>query len=115
MVIEMPATSFKPGDTFFTNVQFCYMEDGPFEELPVFMILDVYGALFFAPSFSETLDYYMIDTAMTTELLIEVLPPFAWPAGAGEAQGITWIAAITDPGISMLIGEMDLATFSWEE
>jgi len=71
----------------------------------------VYGALFFAPSF-DTFDYYA-DPVPAGISTIDVLPEFLWPAGAGEAQGIYFYAAMTNPEMTELPGEMDMITFGW--
>ena len=36
-------------------------------------------------------------------------------SGAGTASGIIWYAALTDPGMTTLYGEMDTWTFGWSE
>gem|GEM_PF-6702618 len=46
-------------------------------------------------------------------ITIDVLPLFAWPSGAGVAEGIMFHAAMTDPGITSLFGELDTFTFGW--
>ena len=81
-------------------------------DVPVFVILDVYGMMFFAPSFGA-FDYYLdpIPPGMST---IEVLPSFQWPSGAGEAHGINFYAAMTNPEMTALLGDMDICTFGWQ-
>jgi len=77
----------------------------------LFVILDVYGTLFFAPGFSD-FDYFMLD-ASPGESEIEVLPEFIWPAGTGQAASIRWLAALTNPDMTALTGSIGEFTFSW--
>lgn len=109
----MPNNLFTPGDTFYTDVQICYREDDTGRQLPLFVILNVYGELYFAPSFQAAVDYYDLFVS-PGETVIEILPVFQWPGGVGEAYGITWFAALTDPAMTAVIGEMDMATFGWQ-
>lgn len=82
---------------------------------PLFVVLDVYGNYYFAPSFSS-FDSYLDDYPSFPEGLaeIQVLPQFEWPAGAGSADSIIWYAAFTDPSMSELFGTMSSWTFGWE-
>ena len=109
--IEMPYDEYNVGTTCYCRVHVCNTDTVPFTDVPVFVILDVYGTLFFAPSFSA-FDYYAdpIPPGMST---IDVLPEFPWPAGAGEAYGINFYAAMTNPEMTELLGEMDMITFGW--
>jgi hypothetical protein len=66
---------------------------------------------FFAPSFSDY-DVYSIDLE-PGKFELSILPEFTWPAESGSMSGITWYAAMTDPQIQALFGEMDVWTFGW--
>jgi len=81
--------------------------------IPLFVILDVYGSLYFWPGFSE-FDKKDIDVPLGS-FDETVLPEFDWPAGAGTAEGINWYAAMTNPEMTDLFGEMDIWTFGWHE
>lgn len=109
--IEMPYDEYNAGTTCYCRVHVCNTDTLPFTDVPVFVILDVYGTLFFAPSFGA-FDYYAdpLPPGMST---IDVLPEFPWPAGAGEAHGINFYAAMTNPEMTELLGEMDMITFGW--
>jgi hypothetical protein len=87
----------------------------PIENQPLFVILDVYGQLFFAPDFSG-FDHYLDDypTFNPGRTVINVLPEFTWPEGAGSADSIRWYAALTNPEVTTLYGEMDIFEFGWE-
>jgi hypothetical protein len=109
--IEMPLEDYGPGDSCYTDVTICNPGTETYEDVPVFVILDVYGLYFFAPSFSD-FDYYTRDVTPGL-VVINVLPTFTWPPGAGTAAGINWYAAMTNAAITELFGEMDIFTFGW--
>ncbi len=110
-LIDMPSDFFRPGDQFFIDVYVCNMDSIEYN-VPLFVILDVYGSYFFAPSFSA-FDNYDITLPANDQIVVNVLPLFNWPDGAGEASGIKLYAAMTDPQITNLFGTMDMKTFGW--
>ncbi len=111
--VWMPSDEFTPGMTCYVTVRICNPEQTTYTGVPVFVILDVYSTYFFAPDFNA-FDYYLKDIPPGT-LDIQVLPEFQWPAGAGAAEGIRWYAAMTDPGITELFGNLGTFTFGWHE
>ncbi len=115
--MEMPLETFFPGDTCYCKVYVCNREGNTLKGHPIFIILDVYGSYFFAPGFTEEFDNYLDEYPEIPEMEseIEVLPEFQWPSGAGCAEGIMWYGAITDPGVSHLVGELGTFAFGWCE
>jgi hypothetical protein len=107
----MPSDDFGPGDECYCDVYVCNPNAETYYDIPVFVILDVYGLYFFAPAFSD-FDYYT-ETVAPGRLTISVIPSFTWPGGVGSASGILWYAAMTDPGITQLFGELGMFTFGW--
>ncbi len=111
-IIEMPSDHFRPGDLCYLTVYLCNPGPGLGQTI-LFVILDVYGELFFAPSFGE-FDYYSINLVHGLRTRA-ILNPFFWPEGAGTASGIHWYAGMTDTGISDVIGLIDMFAFEWSE
>ncbi|MBN1356725.1 hypothetical protein JXA40_10735 [bacterium] len=111
VTIEMPSNFYQPGDECYCNAIVCNAEGTTLDGYPMFVILDVYGLLFFAPSFGD-FDYYS-ETYEEDETIIQVLPSFTWPEGAGSASGILWYGAMTNPEITDLFGEFSMFTFGW--
>lgn len=109
--IDMPSLNYGPKDEFYLDVYACNPMPFHYENLCLFLILDVYGIYFFAPSFTD-FDTYIIDLYLGMQV-IEVIPPFSWPEGAGSAQGILLYAAMTDADITHLIGDLDMVSFGW--
>jgi hypothetical protein len=111
--VFMPSHEFQPLDLCYCDVTVCNLSPNILAETPVFVILDIFGSYFFAPSFTD-FDYYEMDI-QPGETVIEVLPEFVWPSGAGTLSGAMWYAAMTDPGITELVGELGIFTFGWSE
>jgi len=111
--IDMPADAFAPGDTCYCRVRVCNAGEFRQDDLRVFVILDVYGSLFFAPDFSDF--SYFQPVLMPGETILEILPVFSWPPGAGSADSIFWYAGITGTDMQSLIGEIDIFEFGWHE
>jgi len=116
VTIEMPSHLYHAGDTCSCTAIVCNPEGSIISGYPLFVILDVYGLYFFAPSFNSTFDTYLTQYPSFDpgETHIQILPEFAWPSGAGQASGIIWYGALTNPGMTDLFGELGTFTFGWE-
>lgn len=110
--IDMPAAMFQAGDRYYCNVIVCNPGTETYDSIPVFMILDVYGLLLFAPEFND-FSYYLRDIAPGTTS-IEIIGDFYWPSGAGQASDIRWYAGMTDPLFIALLGDFDMVTWGWK-
>jgi hypothetical protein len=113
--IWMNAHYFAPGDVAYCRARVCNLEAAPLVGHPLFVVLDVHGVYFFGPSFTTDLDSYLelFPEIPVGETPLEVLPPFTWPEGAGSDAGIVWYAALTDPTMSRLVGELGAWEFGW--
>jgi hypothetical protein len=115
VTLWMPSDFFMPGDLFSCRVTVCNAKPAPLTGYPLFVILDVHGQLFFAPSFTTLFDnylslYHTFPPGMTD---IDVISEFPWPSGVGSAAGIRMIAALTLPDYSEIHGEWDTWMFGW--
>ncbi|MBN1550729.1 hypothetical protein JW979_04650, partial [bacterium] len=111
VTIWMPANYFWPGMPCACTVFICNPQPGNLVDVPLFVILDVYGIYFFAPSFSS-FDYESV-TIGTGWTRFDVIPPFAWPENSGSATNIIWYAALTDMDITTILGHYDSFVFGW--
>ena len=111
----MPATIFNPGDLCNCHALVCNADGSVLEGYPLFVILNVFGDLFFAPSFDPGFDSYLATYPSFAVGLtdVEVLPDFFWPANSGDIVGVEWIAALTNPEITDIYGEWDIYEFGW--
>ncbi len=115
VTLEMPDTHFQTGDTFSCTAFICNRESGNLDGYPLFVILDVYGSYFFAPSFNSSFDNYLAQFPEfpTGETTVTILPEFTWSsAGTGNA---TFYGALTDPEITGIYGEWEMLPFSWSD
>ena len=117
VTLWMPSNHFSPNDICSCSVTVCNDTGASLEGYPLFVILDVFSAYFFAPSFDPDYDNYLdlYPSFAPEKTVIDVLPEFNWPAGAGDVDGVVWYAGVTDPSISGLIGDYDMWIFGWSE
>jgi len=115
VTITMPADYFYPSDICGCDVTVTVEDDSILSGKPLIVLLDIFRAYYFAPSFNTIFDSYSDIDFPPGETTIEVLPEFYWPEGAGLASGVDWYAAIVDPSISYIIGCPGSFTFGWGE
>ncbi len=114
--IIMPSHLYTAGDTCWCIARVCNAETDPLTGYPLFVILDVFGTLFFAPDFTETPDNYLDSYPQIPpgKFDVSVLRAFAWPPDAGSARGLVWYGALTNPEMTELFGEMGRFSFGYE-
>ncbi len=111
--IHMPSHDFYPGDSCLAKAMLLNAQDHSMIDHPFFVILDLFGEFLFAPGFDE-FDFF--DRTFPPGLTeISVLPAFTWPEGVGSADGIVWYAALINPEMTELVGEMGVFDFGWNE
>lgn len=112
VLVIMPDAEFSPGENCFCQVK--YSMPTQQYDMPLFVLLDVWGSYFFYPSFSTTMDFSRVDPGPvpTTEY---VVPEFAWPSGVGSAAGIVWWAALTNESMTELMSNLGTFTFGWTD
>jgi hypothetical protein len=116
VTLDLSKTLFRPGDIFSCHVTVCNNTGEPLHGYPLLALLDVYGSLYWAPSFTQDFDSFLDrhPSFPEGETIVEVLPAFTWPHNVGSADGIRLYAAVTDPESRILIGHWDMAEFGWE-
>jgi len=114
--VEMSSKMMHPGDLCWCNtIVYNPNLQEPGMNIPLFVILDVYGELFFAPEFSDFSNYTVENLQTAEKQVFSVLPEFTWPDISGVTNGILWYAAMTNPEMTELLGEMDIFDFGWSE
>jgi len=111
VTISMPSNDFTVNDMVNTIVTACNPDTTTVGNIPLFVILDVYGDMYFYPSFTD-FGYTVIDLP-PGETDFVILPDFPWPPDAGSASGINWYAGMTNPEMTDLLGAYDSFTFGW--
>ncbi len=112
--LSMPSDFYNPGDPFNLSVYTCNPGEETYSDIPLFVILDIHGSLYFAPGFSE-FDYYTIDLPPGQQTRHIVLDEFSWPENLGSYNDAFWYAGMADREITKLIGKMDSLSFGWRE
>lgn len=113
--LEMPGDMFHSGDLFYLNARVGNPGQA-MTGIPLFVILDVYGDLFFWPGWiagDNGWDYQTIDLDPGIRI-IPVIPAFDWPVIDGSASDLRVYAGMTRPDFSRLLGDMDIITFGYE-
>jgi len=108
----MPSTQFSPGDQCACYVEVCNADRDAIHNVPLFVILEISGFYFCAPSFSN-FDYFTLTNIDPGLTQMDILPGFAWP-DAGNGQGC-WYAAITNSAMTEIVGSMDSWDFTWNQ
>lgn len=111
--IRMPSSHFSPGDPCSCHLVICNPGPESYTDIPLFVILDVFGNYLFWPDYTS-FDYSILANLPLGPTIVEVLPMFSWPEGAGTVMdGVQWIAGMTDPHLTILLGDFDIWEFSW--
>ncbi len=116
---DMPSDMFHQGDPFYLNA----MVGNPgadMGDLPLFVVLDVYGEFFFWPSWKRyappehtELDYSYIELN-TGMQIIAILPMFDWPdTGSDTVTGLKFYGAVLTGDFSTVVGDLALAEFGY--
>ena len=116
VTLEMPSDTFRYKDLFFLNAR--VSNPGQLiEDVPLFVILDIAGEMFFWPSWaamSTGIDYQLIYLENGVRV-IPILPAFEWPKVSGSMTGIHFYSGMTRPDFSRLLGDMDTIAFGYTD
>jgi hypothetical protein len=111
--LYMPDHYFTPGSPCSCSVTLCNPTSSAVPNIPLFVVLEVYGSYYFWPGFTTDMDFQII-TLDPGESETTILPEFPWP-NAGTADGLVWYAAMTNPTMTELFGSFDSWAFGWGE
>jgi len=108
--LDMGLEYFCPGDICYLDAIVCNPEAAVYN--PLWIILEVEGMFWFAPSWSEEVDYYMEQPIPNGWSTWEILPAFTWPNVEGQYMGARFWGAITTTEYQIL-GQYDMYEFGW--
>jgi len=108
--IRLNQTEYYPADLFKLDVLISNMDPVPRDVL-LYLMLDIYGEYWFAPSWSQDLDCYEI-TGLIGSRSIEILN-FLWPDVFSQAEGLYFWSAMLDKKTLYLFGYYDKAEFGY--
>lgn len=112
VTLWMPSDDFGPGDPCSCKVEICNPGPETYNNVPLFIVLDIAGSYFFAPSYSD-FDKYILAEVPPGASDFEILQEFDWPTEAGSFNNAVWFAAMTNSTMTELLGYMDTWQFSW--
>jgi hypothetical protein len=115
ITIDMPTTYVHPYDSFYINENID-VPSSPLYSVNLFCVLDVYGALFFWPSWTTypEWDWTYYDTIDVGSWYVEILPAFTWPdTGGGSASGLYLYGLMLDETLSYVIGNYDVVSWGY--
>lgn len=113
--LVMPAAQFTESDPCALAAVVCNATGVVFADEKLFVFLEAYGYFYFAPSWTQDLDYYGDQMDFQPgEIILQVIDEFAWPVGAGSGEARFW-GALTDPDITAVIGSLGQWDFTWSE
>ncbi len=108
----MPAHQFHPGMECRLTATICNPDAQSYGSIPLFVVLDVFGSYWWGPGWSVELDHWTIDLAPGS-MELEIIPAFTWPGVSGSASGLKFHAAMTDPSMTALFGELSTWEFGY--
>lgn len=102
-----------PGDYLDWEIDYSCNPGMSFPQATLFVLIEFYGEIFCAPSFSEY-DYYTVDVTPETQyfFIFRYLP---WPEDAGFGFGLNFYAAFTNPEQTEIISNIETHYISWGE
>ncbi len=117
--LDMPTRWVDPGELF--GLTFTVTNKGEeLADLPVFIVLDVQGDLFFWPSWAHWAPpaYTGVDFIRVTlppgDRELVVFPEIEWPETGLEMDGLQFIAAVTNWSITGLASDVEVIEWSFQ-
>jgi hypothetical protein len=107
--LSLSSDMFAPGDVFLLETH-VFNPGTAFADVSLYVILDVYGAYFFYPSWTTDHDCQTVTlpNGQTRHIILD----FVWPHVEGHADGIVLWGGILDE-FGSLLGQIDFAMFGY--
>ena len=112
--IWMPSYDLGPGDDCAIHAILCNPSVLTYNDIPLFVILEIESTYYFAPDFSDYGNIMIdrLEPGPRTEIIIDT---FQWPSDVGSYSGVNVYGAMTDEQVSKLFGNFDVKSFGWHE
>nr|HPQ42345.1 carboxypeptidase-like regulatory domain-containing protein [bacterium] len=119
IALRMPRRWVDPGEVF--GLTMTVDNDGPLlTDLPVFLLLDIQGAIYFWPSWSlwsppeaTGLDFMAASLPEAASEIV-ILPEFIWPQLGFDMDGLRFIGAITNWSMTDLASDVEIEEWSFD-
>jgi hypothetical protein len=111
--LNLNRSVFRPGELFLLGVTIENLNNQPYCDHPLFVLLEVQGKYYFYPSWTPEIDFRFVD--VTSWIQTHPILCFNWPDINSSADGIAFHAAILNTGLTAVVGNIDTVTFGWSD
>ncbi|MCD4653352.1 hypothetical protein K8T06_05400, partial [bacterium] len=108
--IRLSQTEYYPGDNFKLDLFISNVNPVP-RNVSLYLLLDVYGAYWFGPGWSQNLEFYEISDLLGSQNI--PIFDFIWPEILGYADGLRFWSAMLEQETQLLFGYYDMVEFGY--
>ncbi len=108
--LTLSQDTFYPGDIFLLNARTANAEPSP-KNVELYVILDVYGSYWFGPSWSQSIDFYLINGLLGVRT--QEIFHFEWPDTGSSAENIIFWGGMICQNDHSLFGYIDSIQFDY--
>ena len=109
--LKLSQHTFYPGDHFLLEAVLSNPGPETYQNLPLVILLDVYGSYFFYPNWTSAFDSEAADLGI--EMVTLEIMKFDWPEVDGKSDDILFYGAFLNPGMTDILGSWDWISFQW--
>ena len=109
--LKLSQHTFYPGDHFLLEAVLSNPGPETYQNLPLVILLDVYGSYFFYPNWTSAFDSEATDLGI--EMVTLEIMKFDWPEVDGKSDDILFYGAFLNPGMTDILGSWDWISFQW--
>ncbi len=116
--LDLTTRMLHPGDRLRLDAVVLNHSGVDWSDSRLFVILDVYGSYWFAPSWAymdDGFDWYSMDLAPGARNIVSVIPDTVWPEGVGSADNLAFWGGLTDGAFLNLRGDFDRVIFGYRD
>lgn len=106
VTLSMPAHAFSPGDVCSLTATVCNGLSETLTNVPFFTVLNILDDYWFYPSWKQSIDGILLNSVAPGQTTHSIIPAFVWPESSGSIPSARFVAAITDPGVTRLEGQL---------
>ncbi len=110
--LQLSAQTFHPGDQFILDARYANTDPSP-TDVRLYIILDVFGDYWFAPSWNPGEDSYLCPGLIGVKMLNVF--HFEWPQIESSADGLRFWGAMIEKEESEIFGYYDCVEFGYQQ
>ncbi|MBN2054081.1 hypothetical protein JW905_04125 [bacterium] len=112
--VSMPDNMFTAGESCWVKAVIVNQTTQSYQNVNFLCALDVFGSYFWYPGWTEAVEFDTFNLPAETVRQRDIIGEFLWPSGAGSANGLRFISAMTDSSMSSVIGDVGMWTFGYD-